>query len=87
MKYKERLSMSEEIRKERNLEKEVKLAQLRLKADIVETESAISKTQARLEDLKNSPDINFQEVIKAQEQVENYERGLKALKELEKELF
>ena len=60
---------------------------LQAQADLLETEKQVGLSQQKLEDLKSAPTLSLGDVIKAQQELEGYERGVVAIKALIKELF
>jgi hypothetical protein len=60
---------------------------LQLMSDILATQKSISQSEQHLEKLKNVFPLNSSEIIQTQENIVSYKSGIKALRELEKELF
>ena len=87
MKYAERLLQSEEEQKEVEVTRKVKMAQLKLEADITETSYALVKAEEKVEQLKSADNIDFNAIVEAMEEVEGYKKGMEALEALKKELF
>lgn len=87
MKYLARLKQSPQELEDNQLKKQVELAKLQLSGDLLETQSKLAEVELHLENLKNSYPLRVENILKTQDEVEAYKRGLKAIEELQKELF
>ena len=83
-KNKKVLSPMEEDQKE--LEFALQNTKLQFEADKLATQRAICEKKDKLASLKSNYPIDIQAIITAQEDLKNFEEGIKAIEELQKEL-
>lgn len=84
--YKNRKPLSSEAQDQKEVEFAIQNTKLQFEADKLATQRAISEYKEKLDNLKSDYPINIQAIITMQEDLKNYEAGLKAIKDLQKEL-
>lgn len=87
LKYKERLSQSQQERDLTETEFRVSSARLQLQADLLATKQSLATKKIELEELKNAFPLNVQAVINKKIEIEGLEDGISRIEELESELF
>ena len=84
--YKNRKPLSSEAQDQKEIEFAVQNTKLQFEADKLATQRAIAEYKEKLDNLKSDYPINIQAIITTQEYLKNLEAGLKAIKDLQKEL-
>ena len=84
--YKNRKPLSSEVQDQKEVEFAVQNTKLQFEADKLATQRAIAEYKEKLDNLKSDYPINIQAIITTQEDLKNLEAGLKAIKDLQKEL-
>ena len=84
--YKNRKPLSSEAQDQKEIEFAVQNTKLQFEADKLATQRAIAEYKEKLDNLKSDYPINIQAIITTQEDLKNLEAGLKAIKDLQKEL-
>lgn len=87
MKRVELLKQSKETRDEQMLSHTIQQEQLQAQADLLETQKKVAQLKQKLETLKSAEELSLPEIVGTQVELEGYQAGEKALKELIKELF
>lgn len=82
--YKKRELLTKES--EQNVELLVQTSALQLQSDILATKQEVTKAKVELEILKSTYPLDVKRIIDTTVVLENYEKGLEKLKELEEEL-
>ena len=87
MKYKELISTSKEDQQEQQLNASNERAKLQIQSDILETQLKLSQSKEELLKAKSAVPFKSSIVIKQLDEVASLEAGLKALNDLQTELF
>lgn len=86
-KYQQLQRESQEQKDEHELQAQSEVAELQLGMDISETKLALSKAKQKLQKQLQAKTFSSKLVIAAQLEVEEFEAGLKRLKDLQTEFF
>lgn len=68
------------------MEYAVKSTKLQYQADLLKTQQSLDEAKKNLAEAKTEYPMNFEKVVNLYNEVESYEKGLKVLKEIGKEL-
>lgn len=87
MKYLDRLKQSSEAKKEKSIQFVADAAKLQLQSDILHTEKSLSSKKVERDDILNSVELDFQELVNVDIDIKSLEEGLEMLKSYQEELF
>ena len=87
MKRAQLLQQDEQTKSLQELAAQLSLDKLQLEADLVETKSALSRSEQKVLRLKSADILSPTEIVNGMGEIEGFKAGLKALNDLKKELF
>ena len=87
MKRQERLQQSTQEKEQSQVSHQVAQDKLQAQADLLETQRMVSVKKQELDELKSAPTLSLSRIVQVQDELEGYEKGVKAIEALIKELF
>ena len=87
MKRLELLQQSPEKLEKDQLSHQVEIDKLQAQADLLETQRQLNICKQELTQLKSAKELSFVSIINKQNQIEGFEKGVKSIESLIKELF
>lgn len=87
MKRQERLQQSAQEKEQSQVSHQVSQDKLQAQADLLETQRMVHVKKQELDELKSAQTLSLSRIIKVQDELEGYEKGVKAIEALIKELF
>ena len=83
----ERLTQTQQEKDNAVVSHQVAQDELQLQADILETQRQVELKKQELETLKSNQTLQPSKIVACMDELEGYQKGLKALKKLKTELF
>ena len=87
MNRQERLQQSTADKEQSQVSHQVAQDKLQAQADLLETQRRVSVKKQELEELKSAETLSLSKIIQVQDELEGYEKGVKAIETLIEELF